>query len=58
MKPSHLTTPRTLAECTFECGYAVHRFDDRPSLGEFITQAAIGLMCIGGLLAFVLGVFA
>jgi hypothetical protein len=23
MKPSHLTTPRTLAECTFTTGYSI-----------------------------------
>ncbi len=25
MKPSHLTTPRTLADCTFTYGYATSR---------------------------------
>ena len=54
MKPSHLTTPRTLADCTFTHGYTSHGMSGRPTLGEFLVQAAIGLMVIAGLVTWVL----
>ena len=55
MKPSHLTTPRTLAECTFVQGYRTHYLNDRPSVGEFIVQAFIGLALMGCVAALVFG---
>ena len=55
MKPSHLITPRTLAECTFEVGYALHSVSDRPSLGEFIVAGSIGLTMILVVMLFVIG---
>lgn len=55
MKPSHLSTPRTLAECTFVYGYTTHRLDDGPTLGEFFVQAAIGIAVIAGLVAWAFG---
>jgi hypothetical protein len=36
MKPSHLTTPRTLADCTFTVGYSIaepkHNYSQAPGL--------------------------
>jgi hypothetical protein len=55
MKPSHLTTPRTFAECTFVQGYTSHHLSDRPSLFAFIVQAAIGLTLIAGVVASAFG---
>lgn len=41
MKPSHLTTPRTLADCTFTYGYtSVHPMAHRNSRWASIGYAA------------------
>lgn len=47
MKPSHITTPRTLAECTFVYGYAsiepmAYRNLTRERLAGWLLAAAIG----------------
>lgn len=55
MKPSHLQTPRTLADCTFTYGYTSHSPSGHPTLSEFIVQAAIGLTVIGTLVAWAFG---
>lgn len=45
MKQSHLTTPRTLADCQFTCGYRSTSATARPRL----TVADVLLACaIGG----------
>ena len=48
MKPSHTTTPRTLAECTFTTGYPSARSERLKAWGEAIACcavfAAIGVM--------------
>jgi len=58
MKPSHITTPRTLADCSFEIGYYTDRpISDRPTFLQFIAYGAIGLAMMGGLVACMLGYF-
>lgn len=58
MKPSHTTTPRTLAECSFEIGHNTYNpISDRPTLLQFLFQATVGLCMIVGLLALMLGYF-
>lgn len=57
MKQSHYTTPRTLADCSFEIGYYTDRPTNRPTILDFILQAAVGLSMMGGLLALMLGYF-
>lgn len=48
MKPSHLTTPRTLADCTFTYGYAsvqpmAHREPTWERVGSWLLATAIGV---------------
>ena len=43
MKPSHLQTPRTLAECTFEVGYSTARVPQYESVAGFLLAIAIGV---------------
>ena len=56
MKPSHLTTPRTLAETTFVTGYTSGQFkrmdkEDRIVLtGSAIVAAILVIMAIAHLL--------
>lgn len=54
MKPSHLTTPRTLADCTFVYGYAsVRPMAYRKDWWEDMAGYALAA-CIGGGLAVLL----
>ena len=48
MKPSHITTPRTLADCTFTYGYA----SVRPMAYRVLTRELVA----GWLLATAIGV--
>lgn len=48
MKPSHITTPRTLADCTFTTGYASAKAERRTAVLEAI--AAIALFAFIGVL--------
>lgn len=58
MKPSHYTTPRTLADCSFEIGYYTDRpISDRPTLPQFLFQAVVGISLMAGLIACMLGYF-
>lgn len=48
MKPSHTTTPRTLADCTFTCGYAsvrpmAHREASWERVASWLLATAIGV---------------
>jgi hypothetical protein len=46
MKPSHTTTPRNLAECTFDVGYPI----DSPRAAESLRDIVLGYglaVCIG-----------
>ena len=58
MKSSHYTTPRNLADCSFEIGHYTYRpISDRPTFLQFLFQATVGLCMIGALLALMLGYF-
>lgn len=46
MKPSHITTPRTLAETTFSTGYASAQ-PDRSSFADRAVMWACGFAAIG-----------
>lgn len=52
MKASHITTPRTLADCTFTTGYASIRQERRERTIEavlaIVAFAAIGLLLAWG----------
>lgn len=50
MKPSHITTPRTLAECTFTTGYPSARQERRTAIIEIVLGVAV-FAAIGVLLA-------
>lgn len=43
MKMSHYQTPRTLADCTFEVGYASSREPIVESVAGYILALAIGV---------------
>lgn len=48
MKPSHLTTPRTLADCTFTYGYTsiqpmAHREPTWERVASWLLATAIGV---------------
>jgi hypothetical protein len=57
MKPSHLCTPRTLAETTFTTGYVSAPLDDQPSWLESTVFSLIGVGAFLGLLACMLAYF-
>lgn len=58
MKSSHITTPRTLADCSFEIGhYTYSPISDEPTIWEFIVYGIIGIAIFGGLLALALAYF-
>lgn len=58
MKPSHITTHRNLADCSFEVGYyTCSPINDRPTLLQFLAYGTIGLAMFGGLLACMLSYF-
>jgi hypothetical protein len=58
MKSSNITTPRTLADCSFEVGHYTYRpISDEPTIWEFIIYGTIGLAMFGGLLALMLSYF-
>lgn len=50
MKPSHITTPRTLADCTFTTGYPSARRERLIAFGEAVAGIAV-FAAIGVLLA-------
>ncbi len=50
MKPSHLTTPRTLADCTFVVGYSIAE----PRRNYRLAPEIIILACILGALLWTL----
>lgn len=43
MKPSHLTTPRTLNECHFTPGYCTHYEEPEPTLWGIALATVIGI---------------
>jgi hypothetical protein len=47
MKPSHLQTPRTLAECTFTTGYTSHQL--RASSGVLAWAVVVCISLVSGL---------
>lgn len=57
MKPSHLSTPRTLAETTFITGYTSSQLTDEPSWMESTVYSLIGVGAFLGLLACMLAYF-
>lgn len=58
MKPSNLTTPRTLSECSFTIGYQTYSpLSDRPTFWEFVVYGTLGLAMMGGLLIAMLSYF-
>lgn len=50
MKPSHTTTPRTLADCTFTTGYASAQQERRANIRDAVLCIAV-FAAIGVLLA-------
>jgi uncharacterized membrane protein len=57
MKPSHITTPRNLAECTFDVGYRSAELSDEPSWFESTVWSLVGIGAFFGLLACMLAYF-
>ena len=55
MKPSHLSTPRTLAECQFTTGYQTCHYSDRPTFPEFLIYALIGAVLASPVVAWIFG---
>lgn len=45
MKPSHLQTPRTLAECTFTTGYTSHQWRERSGLLSYAVVVVLASLC-------------
>lgn len=43
MKPSHLTTPRTLAECQWTSGYPQAPISRRDRIGGVLLAVAMGV---------------
>lgn len=50
MKPSHLTTPRTLADCTFTVGHTEMTRVERAGHGVLFWLSATGLGLLCGLI--------
>ena len=57
MKPSHFSTPRNLAECTFTVGYRSAELHDEMSWTEGLVWSLIGIGCFVGMLASMLAYF-
>ena len=58
MKPSHITTPRTLAECSFEVGYYTYSpISDKPTVTECIAYGTAAVIMCSGLLTLALHYF-
>ena len=57
MKPSHIQTPRTMADCTYEVGYYGRRPDQSMSWSEGIAYSIGGILMFAGALALMLAYF-